>query len=125
MAIGSKAWPPTQRPGMKSTMLNNARAKRGTTRSLPEKVGINSKKVDTALPGKHTKLLYDRLPWTEANILAQLRTGMARLNSYLHRINASPTDICACGQPWETVEHFLCRCPKWTAFRTAMLQYTA
>jgi hypothetical protein len=109
---------------MKSTMLNNARAKRGTTRSLPEKVGKHSKRVDIALPGKHTRRLYDGLPWKEANVLAQLRTGMARLNSYLHRINAAPTDLCACGQARETVEHFLFRCTKWTAFRTEMLQCT-
>jgi hypothetical protein len=44
-ATGPKAGPPTQRPGMKSTMLNNAQAKRGTTRSLPEKVGKHSKRV--------------------------------------------------------------------------------
>src|SRR6201996_292139 len=123
-ATGAKARPPTQRPGMKSTMLNNARAKRGTTRNLPEKVGRHSKRVDIALPGKHTRRLYDGLPWKEANVLAQLRTGMARLNSYLHRINAAPTDLCACGQARETVEHFLFRCTKWTAFRTEMLQCT-
>jgi exonuclease III len=115
----------TQRPGMKSTMLNAARSKRGTTRCLPEKVGKHSKRVDIALPGKHTRRLYDELLWKEASVLAQLRTGMARLNSYLHRINAAPTDQCACGQARETVEHFLFRCTKWTTYRTEMLQCTA
>src|SRR5882757_894721 len=67
-ATGPKAQTPTQRPGMKSTMLNNARAKRGPTRSLPDKVGVHSKRVDTALPGKHTRRLYDRLPWKEASV---------------------------------------------------------
>jgi ribonuclease HI len=124
-ATGPKARPPTQRPGMKSTMLNAARAKRGPTRYLPEKVGSHSKRVDTALPGRHTKRLYDKLSWNEANVLAQLRTGMARLNSYLHRINAAPTDQCACGHVRETVDHFLFRCTKWTTFRTEMLQVTA
>jgi ribonuclease HI len=114
----------TQRPGMKSTMLSAARSKRGTTSCLPEKVGKYSKKVDIALPGKHTRKLYDKLSWKEASILAQLRTGMARLNGYLHRINAAPTDECACGQARETVEHFLFRCRKWTAYRTEMLQCT-
>jgi ribonuclease HI len=123
-ATGPKAQSPIQRPGMKSTMLNNARAKRGTTRSLPEKVGIHSKKVDAALPGKHTRQLYERLSWRERSILSQLRTGMARLNSYLYRINAAPTDLCECGQARETVEHFLFRCSKWVAFRTEMLQCT-
>ena len=57
-------------------------------------------------------------------MLAQLRTGMARLNTYLYRINAARSDLCACGQARETVEHFLFRCTKWTAFRTEMLQCT-
>jgi hypothetical protein len=123
-ATGPEARLQTQRSGMKSTMLHAARAKRGTTRCLPEKVGVHSKKVDIALPGKHTRRLYDKLPWKEASVLAQLRTGMARLNSYLHRINAAPTDLCTCGQARETVEHFLFQCTKWTAFRMEMLQCT-
>jgi ribonuclease HI len=124
-ATGPGSQAQKQRPGMKSTMLNAARAKRGTTRCLPEKVGLHSKRVDKALPGKHTRQLYDKLSWDEANVLAQLRTGMARLNSYLHRINAAPTDQCACGHARETVDHFLFRCTRWTTFRTEMLQVTA
>ena len=31
--------------------------------------------MDTALPGKHTRMLYDSLERKEANVLAQLRTG--------------------------------------------------
>jgi hypothetical protein len=116
--------PQIELPGVKSTVLNAARAKRGTTRCLPEKVGKYSKKIDTALPGKHTRQLYDKLSWKEANVLAQLRTGMARLNGYLHRIAAAPTDQCACGQAVETVEHFLFRCRKWTEHRAEMLQCT-
>jgi exonuclease III len=123
-ATGPGAQVQTQRPGMKSTMLNATRSKCSPTRCLPEKVGKHSKRVDTALPGKHTRRLYDELTWKEASVLAQLRTGMARLNSYLYRINAAPTDRCACGQARETVEHFLFRCTKWTAFRTEMLQCT-
>ena len=114
----------TQRPGMKSTTLTAARSKRGMTSYLPEKVGKHSKRVDIALPGKHKRKLYDKLSWKEASELAQLRTGMARLNSYLHRIKAAPTDQCACGQARETVEHFLFRCRRWTAHRTEMLRRT-
>ena len=62
--------------------------------SLPENVGRHAKRVDAALPGKHTRQLYDRLSWKEASVLAQLRTGMARLNGYLYRINAAETDQC-------------------------------
>jgi ribonuclease HI len=117
--------PPAQPPGMKSTMLTAARSKRGTTSGLPDNVGKHSKRVDMALPGKHTRRLYDELSWKEASVLAQLRTGMARLNGYLHRIKVALTDQCACGQARETVEHFLFRCRKWTTFRTEMLQCTA
>ena len=118
------ATPQIQLPRMKSTTLNIARSKLGTSGGLPEKVGKHSKKVDIALPGKHTRQLYDRLSWKEASVLAQLRTGMARLNIYLHRIEAAPTDQCECGQARETVEHFLFRCRKWTTHRTEMLQCT-
>jgi len=31
-------------------------------------------------------------------VLVQLRTGMARLNDYLHQIQAAPSDLCACGR---------------------------
>ena len=118
------ATPQTQTPRMKSTTLNVARFKLGTNKSLPEKVGKHSKRVDAALPGKHTRRLYDQLSRKEASVLAQLRTGMARLNAYLHRIKVAATDQCACEQARETVEHFLFRCRQWTAYRTEMLQCT-
>ena len=113
--------PRTPMPRIRSTTLNVARAERGTTTSLPEKVGRLSKKVDIALPGKHTRKLYDRLSQKEASVLAQLRTGMARLNSYLFRIRAASSDQCACGKARETIGHFLFRCQKWAAYRTEML----
>ena len=59
---------------------------------LPEGIGKHSRDVDAALPGKHTKVIYDMLNKKEASILSQLRTGMARINSYLHRIGAAGTD---------------------------------
>ena len=92
---------------MKSTTLNIARSKAVTSKEWPENVGKHSKRVDAALPGKHTRQLYDRLSWKEASVLAQLRTGMARLNGYLYRIKVAETDQCGCGQARETVEHFL------------------
>jgi ribonuclease HI/exonuclease III len=116
--------PQTPLPRIRSTTLNVARAERGTTTSLPEKVGKLSKKVDTALPGKHTRKLYDQLTQREASVLAQLRTGIARLNSYLFLIKAAPSDQCACGEARETVEHFLFRCRRWITYRTEMLQCT-
>jgi ribonuclease HI len=116
--------PQAQVPRMKSTTLNIARSQAATSHGLPENVGRHAKRVDSALPGKHTRQLYDRLSWKEASVLAQLRTGMARLNGYLYRINVAETDQCACGQARETVEHFLFRCQRWTTHRTEMLQCT-
>ncbi|EAQ84468.1 hypothetical protein CHGG_08482 [Chaetomium globosum CBS 148.51] len=88
------------------------------------KWGRHSKRVDIALPGKHTQLLYDHLSRSEAGVLAQLRTGMAKLNTYLHRIKAAPSDQCTCGQARETVNHFLFRCKQWDQHRREMLQCT-
>lgn len=122
MATRQGATPHTQLHGMRSTTLNVTRSKRGTTESLPDKVGRHSKRIDAALPGEHTRQLYDRLSWKEASVLAQLRTGMARLNAYLYRIQATPSDQCVCGRSRETVEHFPFRCTQWTAYRTEMLQ---
>ncbi|KAJ5865178.1 uncharacterized protein N7529_007094 [Penicillium soppii] len=113
-----------QVPKMKSTTLKIARTQAIPSSKLPESIGKHSRRVDKALPGKHTRQLYDRLSWKEASVLSQLRTGMARLNGYLFRINAAKTDQCACGQARETVDHFLFRCRKWTAHRTEMLQCT-
>lgn len=79
---------------------------------LPNNIGIYSKKLDNALPGNHTRELYDSLNRPEANILAQLRTGMTHLNKYLRRISASASDQCACRQEKETMEHYLFRCTR-------------
>jgi len=107
----------------KSTIINIAIAK-GETRTLPDGVGKYSRDLDTALPGKHTRILYDGLKRREASVLAQLRTGMARLNGYLHRIGAAESDQCQCGQARETVKHFLFRCTRWDTHRTQMLAQT-
>jgi exonuclease III/ribonuclease HI len=113
----------TEIPRARSTTLNLAR-RQGLGKPPPEKTGKYSRKIDAALPGKHTRRLYDKLSRKEASTLAQLRTGMARLNTYLYRIRAETTDYCECGQAKETVDHFLFRCRRWTAQRTEMLQYT-
>jgi hypothetical protein len=115
--------PEAQHRQAKSTVINNARAKR-EFRILPEGVGKYSREIDKALPGKHTRTLYDSLRRREASVLAQLRTGMARLNGYLHQIGASESDLCVCGQAREMVKHFLFRCTRWDAQRTKMLAQT-
>ncbi len=106
----------------RSTTLGTSEAARRTRYKLPDEVGKFSKKVDSALPGKHTRQLYDILSWKEASILSQLRTGMARLNGYLYRIGVVTSNECPCGEAEETVEHFLFRCTKWTGQRTQLLQ---
>jgi hypothetical protein len=82
------------------------------------------KKIDAALPGRHTRTLYDALGRKEACVLAQLQTGKARLNGYLRHIGAVDTDQCACGQARETVEHFLFNCSLWEAHRDCLLEQT-
>ncbi|KJZ68288.1 hypothetical protein HIM_12317 [Hirsutella minnesotensis 3608] len=91
--------------------------------TIPERVGKWSRRIDKALPGKHTRKLYDGMKKKEASVLAQLRTGKTRLNSYLHKIGAVESDECACGQSAETVEYFLFRCRRWILQREIMLRY--
>ena len=83
------------------------------------KTGKFLQRVDKALPGKHTKKLYNSLNRADAAILAQLRTNISRLNTYLHRIKVAETDRCDCGA-LETVQHFLFLCPRWRQQRQGM-----
>ena len=116
--------PQEQSSRAKATVINSAREMQQEERRLPEGIGRCSRQMDTALPGRHTRALYDALGRREASVLAQLRTGMARLNGYLHQIGAVESDQCACGQARETVEHFLFRCTRWEAHRAQMLEQT-
>jgi hypothetical protein len=90
---------------------------------IPIGVGRYSQRIDTALPGQHTRAIYDALNAKESRILIQLRTGKCRLNRYLHSIKAVGTDQCSCGQAAETVEHFLFRCRRWNAEREGLIRY--
>jgi ribonuclease HI len=111
-------------PRMKSTTLNLENRKLKAERSLPADVGKHSKRVDAALPGRHTRQIYDDKSWAERNVLAQMRTDMSRLNNSLHRIKATPSRQCACGREAETVAHFLFRCTRWSTYRTEMFKCT-
>ncbi|KAJ5288337.1 hypothetical protein N7508_011112 [Penicillium antarcticum] len=84
--------------------------------------GQFTRQLDSALPGPHTKMLYDSLDREKASILAQLRTGHARLNGYLHRIGKTDSDLCECGVERETVPHFLLRCTRWNEQRRALIE---
>ena len=111
------------RIGAKATILSKALQNLKRV-EIPRNVGKFTRELDKALPGKHIKKLYDSLKRSEASILAQLRTGMARLNEYLHRIGASETDQCSCGQATESVKHFLFRCTKWDEQRRQLFRET-
>jgi hypothetical protein len=110
--------------GAKSIILAREIAKLRERKELPNGVGKHIRELDTALPGKYTILLYNSLKREEANVLVQLRTGMSRLNGYLHQIGASETDQCACGRAKETIKHFLFRCSQWDQQRLRLLQQT-
>ena len=84
------------------------------------KTGRFTKVIDKALPGKHTRLLYDKKPHSRASILCQLRSGICRLNSYLFKIKAAASPYCECGVTEESVDHFLFRCTKWREQRTRL-----
>lgn len=118
------ATPQRQFPRMRSTTLNIQKQKLKAERCLPEKVGKHAKRIDAALPGNHTRLLYNELPWKERSVLAQLRTGMSALNNYLYQIKRLASDQCRCGRERETVAHFLFRCSEWSDYREDMLQCT-
>ncbi|KAF9728623.1 hypothetical protein PMIN01_13451 [Paraphaeosphaeria minitans] len=105
----------------KSTVINTTMAKAQAMRTLPDGTGAYSKRIDAALPGRHTRRLYDNLSRQEATVLAQLRTGMIRLNAYLYQIRAADSRACPCGHT-ETPEHFLFRCARWDTLREQMLE---
>jgi len=77
--------------------------------------------VDSALPGSHTRYLYDDLVRQDAALLCQLRTGKSRLNGYLAKIKAVDSDKCECDNTTiENVRHFLFECPRWTNQRQSL-----
>ena len=90
------------------------------TTELPKGTGSASKEVDRALPGPHTKTIYNGLSKEEAKTLAQLRTGHNRLNPFLARIGAAESAECECGAAVETVRHFLFGCRRWLEQRRRM-----
>jgi hypothetical protein len=63
-------------PGAKTTVL--CPAKQEFQPKPIQRVREYTRKFETAFPGKHTYSLYNGFKCTEADILAQLRTGMSR-----------------------------------------------
>lgn len=58
----------------------------------------------------------------EASILAQARTGHARLDSYLARIKIIEDAKCSCGDGDETVSHALLWCKRWSHLRERLIE---
>jgi len=104
----------------KSTTIN--RFVKTDKHLIPNHIGKYSKKIDKALPGKHTKKIYDFLDKKDAKLLVQMRTGMNRLNHYLHRIGATDSALCDCGKTNETMKHYLFWCIQWTEHRQQLFQ---
>ena len=96
---------------------------KGVVDYIPSSVGRFSRQMDAALPGKHTKTIYDACTAREARVLVQLRTGKTRLNSYLHKIGVAEKASCECGVKNETVEHFLFTYLRWRELREAMREH--
>jgi ribonuclease HI len=115
--------PPWLKSKFKSVVLGSLNRVMQTTRSSSEwTTGRRLKEVDSALPGKHVRLLYDTLTRTEAQALAQLRTGHSKLRGFLARIRAEETDQCECGQGKEDTRHFLFHCQRYQHLRGDMIK---
>ncbi|KAF2258524.1 hypothetical protein CC78DRAFT_478496, partial [Lojkania enalia] len=74
------------------------------------------------LPGKHTRLLYDKYIYREAKVLCQLRTKHSRLNSDLVRTKAVESIDCECGLRREIARYFLFECTRWTEQRMPLVE---
>lgn len=54
------------------------------------------------------------------DVYAQLRTGHARLNTFLYQIGKIASNECECLEMPETVEHFIFHCKIWEDLRAEM-----
>jgi hypothetical protein len=125
MATRRESEEPPQRDGHPWYLTKQALKKAGiTTGPLlagRADTGKFTKKIDAALHLGKAARLYQQLDSVGAAILAQLRTGKSCLNDYLHKINASETAACGCGQA-ETIPHFLFACRRWVQCRARLRQ---
>lgn len=106
----------------KSVILGGLEQTQWAVRSSSEwTTGRRLKEVDSALPGKHVKILYDPLTRAEAHVLSQLRTGHSKLRGFLARIKVEDNGQCECGQGLEDTRHFLLHCPRYQSLRGGMV----
>jgi hypothetical protein len=83
--------------------------------------GRRLREIDATLPGKHVKLLYDKLTRAEAQVLAQLRIDHSKMRAFLFRIGAVDDDKCECGRGRENTRHFLLHCQRYRHMRDDMI----
>jgi len=69
------------------------------------------RRLDSALPGRHVRHLYDKLPRRLSYFLAQLRTCHSWLATHGKRLKKREDDKCECGGK-ETTKHVLIDCPR-------------
>ena len=69
------------------------------------------RQLDSALPGRHVRHLYDKLPRRLSYFLAQLRTCHSWLATHGKRLKKREDDKCECGGK-ETTKHVLIDCPR-------------
>src|SRR5882724_5273091 len=85
------------------------------TRS-PRCQGLRS--IDPSMPLRNFRKATQDLPWGQASLLIQLRTGHILLQKYLHKIGKVNSPTCpACCIHNETVHHYLLTCPAYRAQR--------
>ena len=58
---------------------------------------------------------------TSFRYVKRLVTGHCALNASRHRFNLASSPSCSCGDPSETVEHFLFFCPRFAAARSPLV----
>jgi hypothetical protein len=73
--------------------------------------GRHLRQIDSKLPSRHTRRLYDPLPRNRAYLLTQLRSGHSWLATHAKLHGFRDDDNCVCGGK-ETVTHVLVDCPK-------------
>lgn len=117
-APGQPTRVPAFRVSERAKVMGRVREAVGRENMVPPALwGSCTYKLDAALPGKHVLKLYGMLSREEASILAQARTGHARVNAYLARIKAAENSKCDCGVGDETVSHVLLCCERWNHLR--------
>jgi hypothetical protein len=108
----------------KATTLSLAIVELRERAALADGVGKNFKEHDIALTGSHTRALYKSPRLTSAKILAQLRTGMCRLNGYLSVINEVESSQCKRDRFKESVRYFIFECNRWRLERREIFRQT-